>query len=64
MKWYYWLGVVVAAAMSAVTLVPAPASKPNLLGYYSHCSLAPVSTVIWWAIAGAVFWLGKRGEKK
>jgi hypothetical protein len=63
MKWYYWLGVVVAAALSVATLVPAPASKPNLLGYYSHCPFAPVSTLIWWAVAGAVYWLGKRGKK-
>ena len=63
-KWYYWLGVVVAAALGAMTLVPAPASKPCLLGYYAHCSFTPISTLICWAIAAAVYWLGKRGEKK
>jgi hypothetical protein len=47
-----------------MTLVPAPASKPCLLGYYAHCSFAPVSTLMCWAIAGAVYLLGKRGEKK
>jgi hypothetical protein len=63
-KRYYWLVIVVAAALGALTMAPlAPARKPNLLGYYSHCPLAPVTTLIWWAIAGAVYWLGKRGEK-
>jgi hypothetical protein len=42
------------------TLIPAPASKPSLLGYYAHCSITPISTIICWAIAGAIYWLGKR----
>jgi hypothetical protein len=33
-------------AMAAITLLPAVASKPNLLGYYSVCSWAPNSTAI------------------
>jgi hypothetical protein len=44
-------------------LIPAPASKPSLLGYYAHCSFAPISTIICWIIAGIIYWLGKRKEK-
>jgi hypothetical protein len=53
-KWYYWLGVV-AAALGAMTLVPAPASKPCLLGYYARCPFAP-------AIAAVVWVRGKAGS--
>ncbi len=64
MKWYWWLLVAVFAVLGISTLVPAPASKPNLLGYYSHCSIAPVSTIILWIIAGACYWLGRRRAAK
>jgi hypothetical protein len=63
-KWYYWLGVAAAAALGITTLVPAPASKPCLLGYYAHCPFAPVSTLICWGIAAVVYWLGKREENR
>ena len=33
-------------AMAVITLLPAVASKQNLLGYYSVCSWAPNSTAI------------------
>jgi hypothetical protein len=33
-------------AMSLMTLLPATASKPNLLGYYGVCSFAPMSTAL------------------
>ena len=33
-------------ALSLITLLPATASKPNLLGYYGVCSWAPYSTAI------------------
>ena len=46
------------------TLVPAPASKPCLMGYYAHCPFAPASTAICWIIAGACYWLGKRATRK
>ena len=49
--------------MGICTVVPAPASKPCLLGYYAHCSLTPISTVICLAIAGTFLWIGKRREK-
>ena len=55
MKWYYWVGIVVAIVLGVSTLIPAPASKPSLLGYYAHCPLAPISTVICWIIAGAIY---------
>jgi len=62
-KWYYWVGVLIFVILGISTLIPAPASKPSLLGYYAHCSFAPISTVICWIIAGAIYWLGKRKEK-
>jgi len=63
MKWYWWLLVAVFVVLGILTLMPAPASKPCLLGYYAHCPFAPVSTAICWIIAGAIYWLGKRKEK-
>jgi hypothetical protein len=32
--------------LAIITLLPATASKPNLLGYYGVCSFAPSSTAI------------------
>jgi len=32
--------------LALTTVIPAPARKPCLLGYYAHCSFAPVSTAI------------------
>ena len=40
-------------ALSLITLLPATASKPNLLGYYSVCSFAPKSTAILIVFAAA-----------
>jgi hypothetical protein len=64
MKWYWWLLVAIFIVLGISTLIPAPASKPNLLGYRSHCSFTPVSTIICWVIAGACYWLGKRKAAK
>jgi len=61
LKWYYWVGVIVFFVLGVTTLIPAPASKPSFLGYYAHCSFTPISTIICWVIAGAIYWLGKRG---
>ena len=60
MKWYYWAGVIITIILGVSTLIPAPASKPSLLGYYAHCSFTPISTIILWIIAGIIYWLGKR----
>ena len=60
MKWYYWAGIIVFIILGVSALIPAPASKPSLLGYYAHCSFAPISTIICWIIAGAIYWLGKK----
>ena len=60
MKWYCWAGVIIAIILGISTLIPAPASKPSLLGYYAHCSFTPISTIILWIIAGIIYWLGKR----
>lgn len=62
LKWYYWVGIAVAVILGISTLVPAPASKPCLLGYYAHCSLTPISTIICLAIAGVIYWFGKKRE--
>jgi hypothetical protein len=63
LKWYYWVGVIIFVILGISTLIPASASKPSLLGYYAHCSFAPISTIICWIIAGVIYWLGKRKEK-
>jgi hypothetical protein len=63
MKWYWWLLVAIFVVLGILTPVPAPASKPSLLGYYSHCSFSPVSAIICWIIAAASYWFGKRREK-
>jgi len=60
LKWYCWAGVIIAIILGISTLIPAPASKPSLLGYYAHCSFTPISTIILWIIAGIIYWLGKR----
>jgi len=48
----------VAGIAAVTTVVPVPASRPCLLGYYAHCSLTPVSTLICLAIAGGILWVG------
>jgi hypothetical protein len=60
MKWYWWLLVAIFAILGISTLVPVPASKPNMMGYTSHCSFAPISTIICWIVAVVFYWLGKR----
>uniref|UniRef100_A0A7J2U2W5 DUF3311 domain-containing protein n=1 Tax=Ignisphaera aggregans TaxID=334771 RepID=A0A7J2U2W5_9CREN len=63
MKWYHWAGVIIFVVLGITTLIPAPASKPSFLGYYAHCSFTPISTVICWAIAGVIYWLGRRRDR-
>jgi len=36
LKLYYWVGVIAFVVLGITTLVPVPASKPSLLGYYAH----------------------------
>jgi len=62
LKVYYWIGIVAFIALGISTLIPAPASKPSLLGYYAHCSFTPVSTLICFVVAGIIYWLGKRKQ--
>jgi len=64
LKWYCWAGVIIAIILGISTLIPAPASKPSLLGYYAHCSFTPISTIILWIIAGIIYWLGKRKNRE
>lgn len=51
-------------ALSLVTLLPAAASKPNLLGYYGVCSWAPNSTAILGVMAVAALLLTWRLWKR
>ncbi len=62
MKKSYWILIIVFVILGISTLIPAPASKPCLLGYYAHCSFTPLSTIICWVIAGICYLLGKRAE--
>ena len=64
MKWYWWASVIFFIGLSILTLIPAPASKPCLLGYYAHCSFTPISTIICLIIAGILYWAGKRTVSK
>jgi polyferredoxin len=63
LRWYYWVGVIVFVVLGVTTLIPAPASKPSLLGYYAHCSFTPISTVICWVIAGVTYWFGRKRSR-
>jgi polyferredoxin len=63
LRWYYWAGVIVFVVLGVTTLIPAPASKPSLLGYYAHCSFTPISTVICWVIAGVMYWFGRKRSR-
>lgn len=64
MKWYWWVLLIIFIILGMITLVPANASKPCLLGYYAHCSLTPLSTIICWVIAAIFYWAGKTKTSK
>lgn len=51
-------------SLALITLLPAEASKPNLLGYYGVCSWAPNSTCILVFFAAASLFLALRFRKK
>jgi hypothetical protein len=63
LKWYYWLVIAILIVLGISTFVPAPGSPSNLLGYSSVDPFAPISGLLLWIIAGAIYWLGKRKEK-
>ncbi len=47
------LGLTITSVLAALlTVLPLPASKPNILGYVSQCSWVPWSTLILLAAAG------------
>lgn len=56
----YEISAVISVLAAICTVVPAEASKPCALGYYAHCSWTPWSTLICLAIAGALYWIGRR----
>jgi len=49
------LGLTILSVLAAIsTLLPLPASRPNALGYVSHCTWAPWSTLVLLVAAGAI----------
>lgn len=56
----YEVSSVIVLLLGVSTVVPSHANKPCLLGYYAHCSWTPWSTLICLAIAGVLYWLGRR----
>jgi len=49
-----FLGLTITSVLAAIlTVLPLPASEPNVLGYVSHCTWAPWSTLILLVVAGA-----------
>jgi hypothetical protein len=47
------LALTITSVLAAIlTVLPLPASKPNGLGYVSHCTWAPWSTLILLVVAG------------
>ena len=64
MKWFYWVGIAVLAVLGVITLLPAPGMPVSLLGYAAVDPFSPISAIVLWVIAGAIYWIGKRREKK
>ena len=62
MKLRYKIPSAISVLAAISTIIPTHASKPCLLGYYAHCSWPPYSTLICMAIAGVIYWIGKRRE--
>ena len=58
---FFGLGFI---ALALITLLPATASKPNQLGYYSVCSWAPNSTALLIIFAALSFIIALRIRKK
>lgn len=52
---------IIVAVLGGLTLLPSPgASKACLLGYKAKCSFTPISTLILFAAAGALFFIRAR----
>jgi hypothetical protein len=64
LKWYYWVGIAVLVILGVITLLPAPGAPVSLLGYAAVDPFSPISAIVLWVIAGAVYWIGKKREKK
>ncbi|MGB9671901.1 MAG: hypothetical protein ACPL0C_06995 [Candidatus Bathyarchaeales archaeon] len=60
MKWYWMLLTIVFVILGISTLLPTSASKPSMLGYYAHCTFAPVSTIICWTVAAIFYWISRK----
>lgn len=54
---FFGIGFVVLAS---ITILPATAHKPNMLGYYGVCSFAPVSTMILFVLSAVFILLGRK----
>ncbi len=50
-----WIGIIFWVFLGIVTLLPAAASKPNIIGYHSLYAFAPISSFILFAIAGNAY---------
>ena len=64
LKWYYWLAIAIFVVLGISALIPAPGTPTNLVGYSSIDPFAPASTIILLVIAVAIYWFGKKNEKK
>ena len=72
MIWAFIMAAIVGSLAAAIwTIVPTDmlswgASTPNLIGYISHCSFAPISTAILSAVSLVgilIWWKLKRGRE-
>lgn len=64
MRKRWWVAFWIVLALAVSTVIPVPyASKTCFLGYKSHCPFAPVSTVISGAVAGVIYWQGRKKGK-
>lgn len=50
--------------LALITLLPATANKPNLLGYYGVCSYAPNSTAMLAVFAAAALFMALRSRRR
>lgn len=60
MKWK--ILSVLSALIGVVAAVPAPARAPCYLGYYAFCPYTPLTTIAFFALAAASWWMGKRRQ--